>query len=254
MKLHYKLYGQGPPVVVLHGLFGSLENWHYISGQLAARFQVYGVDQRNHGRSPHAPEIDYKVMAADLLEFLDDHGLASAHLLGHSMGDKTAMQFAMLYPQRVRRLVVVDIAPRSYEPSHREILDAMLRLQPGRYRSRLEMDQALSSAIPEPAVRQFLLKSVTRDGDGQFAWRLNLDALSANYDRITAALSEEGPCPAPALFISGELSDYLRPGDHATILRLFPEAVFRVIPGASHWVHAEAPGPFLRAVLEFLAG
>jgi len=252
MTLHDKVYGAGLPLVVLHGLFGSLENWHYINSQLSDTFRVFGVDQRNHGRSPHHPEMNYLAMAEDLRQFLDERGLESAHVLGHSMGGKTAMQFAMLHPRRVHRLIVVDIAPRSYPPGHREILDAMLRLDLARHASRLEMDQALTPAIPDPAVRQFLLKSVTRHADGPFHWRLNLQALSGHYSEITAGLTAERVSPVPALFIAGERSDYLRPEDEPGIRRLFPRVTFKIIPNAGHWVHAEAPVPFLNAVREFL--
>lgn len=252
MTLNHKVYGEGPPLIILHGLFGSLENWHYISGQLSDRFQVIAVDQRNHGRSPHHPQMNYRVLAEDIRQLIEQRGIQSANVLGHSMGGKAAMRLTLDHPECVLRLVVVDIAPRQYEPSHRHILEALRGLELSRFQTRLEMDEALAGAIPEPAVRQFLLKSVSRDEHG-FRWRMNLEALAANYSEITAGLVAGKSSDIPALFVSGEQSDYIRPEDHALIRGLFPRATFRVIPGAGHWVHAESPAAFLQSVIDFLA-
>ena len=169
MQLHFRSYGDGEPLIILHGLFGSLDNWHSMSVKLAAPFQVFAVDQRNHGASPHSPEMSYPIMADDLEEFLQSQGLARAYVMGHSMGGKTAMQFALRYPHRVERLVVVDIAPRVYSPLHARILEALLALDLASFKTRKQVEDALASAIPELGTRQFLLKNLTRGAEGHFA-------------------------------------------------------------------------------------
>src|SRR5258707_8793058 len=184
MQLHFRSYGQGSPLIILHGLFGSLENWLTVSERLSSRFQVFAVDQRNHGQSPHSSEMDYKLMAEDLAEFMHTHHLAEAHILGHSMGGKTAMQFAFLYPGYVRRLVVVDIAPRMYAPRHNQILKAMLSLDLAHFTDRKQIEKALEPQIPELALRQFLIKSVARLPSGGFSLKLNFEGEKKKYKKI----------------------------------------------------------------------
>ena len=250
--LHFETRGHGPPLVILHGLFGSLDNWHTVSNQLAPHFQVLAVDQRNHGRSFHSPEMAYPLMARDLLDFLERQGLGRASLLGHSMGGKTAMEFALRYPARLDRLIVVDIAPRAYSPRHRHILDALLGLDLAACSSRLQIEAALAPAIPCQATRRFLLKSLERSPHGAFRWRINLPAIADNCGRLCEALGPGRTCSRPALFIGGGQSDYLLPEDFDSIRRLFPHAQFQTLAGAGHWVHADAPQPFVRTALEFL--
>lgn len=252
MQLHFQSYGQGPPLIILHGLFGSLENWHSISQKLAADFQVFAVDQRNHGRSPHAAEMSYQSMAGDLKEFVTTHQLSAVNLLGHSLGGKVAMFFALNYPDLMEKLVVVDIAPRAYPPHHSEILNALSSLDLPSFKNRKDLETHLAPSIPDLATRQFLLKNVKRDSAGTFYWQMNLAAIHRNYDRLNEALSSQQPFTKPALFISGERSDYIRDEDLASIRKLFPQAAHCKIPGASHWVHADAPEAFLRKVREFL--
>ena len=238
--------------MVLHGLFGSLDNWHTLSNKLAGHFQVLAVDQRNHGHSFHSPEMSYPLMAQDLFEFLERQGLGRASLLGHSMGGKTAMEFALRYPARLDKLVVVDIAPRAYSPRHRHILDALLSLDLAACSSRRQMEAALAPAIPGELTRQFLLKSVERNAQGAFRWTMNLQGIANNYERLCEALDQGRACSRPALFIGGGESDYLLAEDFDSIHRLFPHAQFRSLAGAGHWVHADAPQAFARLVLEFL--
>jgi pimeloyl-ACP methyl ester carboxylesterase len=238
--------------VVLHGLFGSLDNWHTVSSALAAHFQVLAVDQRNHGRSFHSPEMSYPLMAEDLFEFLERQCLERASLLGHSMGGKTAMEFALRYPARLDNLIVVDIAPRAYSPRHRHILEALLSLDLAACGSRRQMEDALAPAIQGKVTRQFLLKSVERDPHGAFRWRMNLQGIADNYGRLCEALDQGRACSQPALFIGGGESDYLLAEDFDSIRRLFPRARFHTLAGAGHWVHADAPQAFARLVLDFL--
>ena len=254
MELFFKHYGDdGPPLVILHGLLGASGNWHTLSSRaFAPHFSVYAVDQRNHGRSPHADAFDYPTMADDLAHFMDRHDLAAAHLLGHSMGGKTAMHFALAHPDRVRRLIVVDIAPKRYPARHAEIIDALRATDPAAFASRQEIDAALARHIPSLPIRQFLLKNLEHDGQGGYSWKMNLDAIHRHYDRINVGLEAEGTFDGPTRFIRGGASDYVDEGDLPRIRRHFPQAELVTIPKAGHWVHAEAPQPFAEAVLDFL--
>jgi pimeloyl-ACP methyl ester carboxylesterase len=252
MQLHFKSYGQGRPLIVLHGLLGSLDNWHSISLQLAGHFQVFAVDQRNHGCSPHSPEMDYYLMAEDLNEFMRAQHLPHARVLGHSMGAKTAMQLALLHPDRVEKLIAVDLAPRAYPLRHERIFAGLLSIDPAAFQTRKQMEEALAPSIPDLALRQFLLKNVTRDPGGRFRWKIGLREIHRNYARLAEALAHERPFTKPTLFIRGENSDYLREEDLSSIHRLFPHAQLQAIPKAGHLVHAENPGAFLEAVLKFL--
>jgi len=253
MKLNYQRYGQGRPLLILHGLFGSLTNWHTLSKRLGEHYEVFAVDQRNHGSSPHSAEFNYVEMAADLREFMRDRQLASAYLLGHSMGGKTAMQLALTDPDLVEKLIVVDIAPKAYPPHHDEIFDALCELELSRYTSRSELDQALAGKIAGLTTRQFLLTNVTRDEAGRFTWKINLDAIRQNYPAIIGGLEQAGRFDQPTLFVRGATSDYIQDEDAALITSIFPQARIATIDGAGHWVHAEAPAAFFNVVREFLA-
>jgi esterase len=252
MKLHYRHYGSGNPLIVLHGFLGSLNNWHTLARALGEHFHVFTVDARNHGASPHADEFTYPSMAADLLEFMGDQGLDRVTLLGHSMGGKTAMEAVLTRPEAFEKLIVVDIAPKAYTGWHDEILQAMLALDIDSAMSREEIEGVLAFQIPNLAVRQFVMTNLKRESSGRFRWKVNLPALRRNYEEVLREQSGGRPYRGPSLFLSGERSNHLTPVDHPAILRLFPGAIFRVIPGAGHWVHADAPAEFLRAVVEFM--
>jgi pimeloyl-ACP methyl ester carboxylesterase len=253
MRLNFREYGQGEPLVILHGLFGSLDNWHFISTRLSEHFRVFALDLRNHGHSPHDDAMNYSVMSEDLLEFMRKHSLPDANVLGHSMGGKVAMQFALANPSRVRKLIIADMAPRAYAPTHENIFNALLALDLKRFQTRQQFDEALAPAIPDFAVRRFLLKSLSRDANGNFAWKFNLAALHKNYPTLNAALKMERPFEQPALFVRGEKSSYIRDEDFALIRDFFPSARIETILGASHWLHAEAPENFLSIVKNFLS-
>jgi pimeloyl-ACP methyl ester carboxylesterase len=252
MQLHFKEYGQGEPLIVLHGLFGSLENWQAISDGLSDTFHIFALDQRNHGRSPHSAEMNYAVMARDIGEFMEQHSLPSTHLLGHSMGGKAAMQFALSQADKVNKLIIADIAPRRYARSHEAIFKAMLTLDMKQFKTRQEIEVALEPEIPEWTVRRFLLKNLTRDEHGSFQWRINLPALYQHYDEINEAPDAGVPFEKPALFVRGAQSDYISDADVPEIRRLFPRAEIQTLPNTSHWLHAEAPVEFIRLAREFL--
>ena len=184
MQLHFQERGQGEPVVILHGLFGSSDNWSSISPQLAPYFHVFAVDLRNHGRSGHDGQMSYPIMAQDLHEFLNLQKLEWSHVLGHSLGGKAAMQFALSFPRRVRKLIVLDVAPRSYPPYHDGILSALLALDLTAYTTRKQIEDALAPAIPDLSLRQFLLKNLARDSSGGLHWRMGLAELNHSYARL----------------------------------------------------------------------
>ncbi|SDK78210.1 Pimeloyl-ACP methyl ester carboxylesterase [Methylophilus rhizosphaerae] len=249
MQLHYQILGQGQPLVFLHGLFGSGDNWGAIARYFSQHYQVNSVDLRNHGCSPHSDTQTYPEMAGDLLDTLNALGADQIHLLGHSFGGKVAMQFATQYPQRVNKLIVVDMGIRAYADAHTQLIAAMQAVDLSQAQSRGEVDKALAAAIPNLAVRQFLLTNLVKT-EGQLHWRINLPALRANYAHFQAALPAhyEKPC----LFIRGERSDYVRQKDIVEIQQQFPRAEFVSLP-TDHWVHAEQPQLFIQAVEDFLS-
>lgn len=253
VQLAYRDVGSGPPLVILHGLFGSGRNWTRLARQLGETWQVFALDLRNHGDSPWTEGMSYPALAEDVLAFLDRQGLETATVVGHSMGGKTAMALALLYPERVKALVVVDMAPVAYETGFRPYIEAMQRLDLHRLSRRAEADAGLQAAVPDPGIRAFLLQNLVANPNG-FAWRLNLAALAAGMAAI-------GDFPETltgrtyggrTLFLGGGLSDYIGEGHRPTIHRLFPGAGIEMLPGVGHWVHAEAPETFLARVQAFL--
>jgi pimeloyl-ACP methyl ester carboxylesterase len=251
MQLHYQSLGQGQPLVLLHGLFGSGDNWGTVAKYFSQHYQVMSMDLRNHGRSPHIDSQSYADMADDLLELCDALGLDNIHLLGHSMGGKVAMKFATQHPDRVKKLIVVDMAPRAYADAHTHLIDAMLAVDLSTMQSRSEVDKALSSKIPEAMVRQFLLMNLVKSESTQLAWRINLPALKTNYPRLVEPVYENARYEKPCLFIRGINSDYVQDHDIAKIKAIFTQAQFVDLP-TGHWVHAEQPQTFIATVERFL--
>ncbi|MCB0521864.1 MAG: alpha/beta fold hydrolase [Saprospiraceae bacterium] len=253
MELNYKTFGQGDPVIILHGLFGTLDNWQTIARKLAEHYSVYILDQRNHGRSPHSETHDYPSMAEDLRQFMESHWMYDgAHVIGHSMGGKTAMQFALDHPDLVKKLVVVDIAPKAYNGGHHEIFDALFSMDLDKIADRSEADSLLAEKIKEPDVRLFLMKNLSRKKEGGYEFKMSLPALYKHYDNILAAVSGEHPFEGPSLFIRGGRSRHMEDGDEVLIKKLFPQAIIETVAGAGHWVHAEKPEELLKLVGKFL--
>jgi len=252
IPLFYRRHGAGPPLIILHGLLGSGDNWQTLSRKVfAEHFDVFTVDQRNHGRSPHSDVFDYPTMVDDLTAFMEAHRLDTVHLLGHSMGGKTAMHFALTHPGRTDSLIVVDIAPKVYPPAHTVIFDALRSLDFGAYRTRAAIDAALRGQIPDDAVRAFLLKNLRRDGHGGYAWKVNIESIHRNYTHLSGSLEADGLFEGPALFVRGDASDYVADEDRELIISFFPDAEIATIDDAGHWVHADRPREFAEAVLEF---
>lgn len=253
MQLHFTESGAGQAVILLHGLFGSSDNWQPIARQLAERHQVFALDHRNHGRSPHSAEMDYPLMAADVDRFMGRRGLASALVIGHSMGGKTAMQLALHFPQRVRKLVVGDMAPRAYAPAHDQIFAALLALDLARFATRAQVDAALAPEIPNPVLRRFLLKNLGYSPENRLSWKINLQDIAQNYWRLREPVAGAGPYPGPVLFLRAGKSRFMLPEDEPLIREWFPAAEIQTLAEASHWLHADQPEEFLRLVLDFFA-
>jgi pimeloyl-ACP methyl ester carboxylesterase len=250
MKLNFKKSGTGPPLVILHGLFGSLDNWFSIAKELVEHYTLYLVDQRNHGDSPHSNEWNYEVMVEDLRELLDAEGLDAVYLMGHSMGGKTVMNFAVQYPERVRKLIVGDIAPRYYPIHHQVILEGLNALNLSQLQSRKEADDLLAPYIPELGVRQFLLKSLGRDANG-FAWKINLSVITEHIEEVGKALDEGTIFEGPTLFLGGDNSSYIQENDLPGMKHHFPNCTWISIPNAGHWLHAEQPQAVVTEMRKF---
>lgn len=248
MQLHYQTLGQGQPLVLLHGLFGSADNWGSVAKHFAQHYQVISVDLRNHGRSPHSDSQTYAEMADDLLQLCDTLGLSQIYLLGHSLGGKVAMQFATQYPKKVSKLIVVDMAMRAYRDRYTQLMDHMLAVNLSQMASRNDVDRALADTIPNVRVRQFLLTNLINN-EGQLQWRINLPALKANYATLIAAVNVH--FDQPSLFIRGERSDYVNDRDITELQQHFSQAQVVTLP-TDHWVHAEQPQLFIQSVEAFL--
>ncbi|HJS13995.1 MAG TPA: alpha/beta fold hydrolase [Rheinheimera sp.] len=251
MILHTEITGQGQAIVLIHGLFGSYENLGVIARALAGQWQVVNLDMRNHGRSDWHDSMSYALMAEDVKDTLDHLGLDQVILLGHSMGGKIAMEFALRYPERVNKLILADISPVQNRPRHLEILSALDGIDLNNLQSRQQADQQLALSITEIGVRQFLLKSLYKEDD-HFRWRFNIKALIANYPQLLEAPPSKGPYTGPTLFIKGAESDYLLPEHQSLIQQLFPHSKAKVIMGTGHWLHAEKPVAFAKIVTDFL--
>ena len=269
MELFYRELGEGPPLIILHGLYGSSDNWLSIARILAEHFHVYLPDQRNHGQSPHSPRHDYHVLCEDLADFMENHAIGKAVILGHSMGGKTAMFYAACHPESISTLIVVDISPRTYpfkEQSgtsfslHKQMMEAMLRINPETLTSRRDAMEKLENEIPSDRIRQFLLKNLTHGRDNRFRWKMNLPVLYEQLPNILKGLDSEPEWQDkqffsfPVLFIRGSNSGYIGEKDIPVIKHLFPYAEIVSIPDTGHWVHAEQPELFIKTLLEFLKG
>ncbi|MEL7162770.1 MAG: alpha/beta fold hydrolase [Bacteroidota bacterium] len=251
--LHHKTFGEGPALVILHGLFGMLDNWQTLARKWADRHRVVLLDLRNHGRSPHEPEMDYSLMARDVAETLEALEVDVCDLLGHSMGGKVAMQLALDYPELVRKLIVVDIAPRRYAPGHTTIFAALEALDPATVTDRKEAAAQMTDYVSDPGIQLFLLKNLTRRLEGGFRWRMNLPVIAAHYDKLIGPVGNLGDSfPGPTLFIRGGNSGYVKDEDLDFIRALFPAADLITVVGAGHWVHAERPKQLMDTVNEFL--
>lgn len=253
MKLHSQIIGEGRPMLILHGFLGMSDNWKTLGNDFAeAGFQVHLIDQRNHGRSPHSDTFNYLELAKDIKEYIDSHHLENVILIGHSMGGKTAMTVAALFPHLIEKLVVVDIAPKYYAPHHQTILEGLAAIDNASLTSRGDADELLSQYIKEKAVRMFLLKNLYWKTKEKLGLRLNLEVLTSQVEELGKALPGDYSYSNPTLFIKGERSNYITSEDKALIEKHFPKAAIVSIPKAGHWVHAENKDEFYRTVMNFI--
>jgi esterase len=254
MKLFYREFGEGPPVIILHGLFGQSDNWVTVGRRIADQFHVYIPDQRNHGQSPHTPVQSFPAMSDDLAQFIDEHDIENPILIGHSMGGKAAMTYALENPLKVSKLVIIDISPRRYPEriTHTQVISQMMGIDLEKVTSRGEVEKMLDSNIADPRVRMFIMKNLYYKMHGKLAWRINLEAINQSMDLLFDAVSSHSRYKGPTLFIRGGKSDYVPDGDIPLITSLFPEVVIKTISGASHWVHADAPEELCFMLSSFL--
>lgn len=262
MQLFYKQYSTtGKSLIILHGLFGQQGNWSMQAKAFAENFKVYGFDARNHGQSPHAESMSYAEMAADILETMDVIGIPVADFIGHSMGGKIAMQLALTHPERVGKLLVVDIAPVNYDTGPNEELLALQELELDKISSRKDADLILQTRLPNKAIRDFLLTNLQRNSEGAFQWRMNLAVIVKDYALLKSweevEAKEDGKnrrneFSGETLFVKGENSSYLLTAHTDETLMLFPKAKVKVIQDAGHWVHNEKPEQFFNVAQKFL--
>jgi esterase len=255
MKLFYRQVGEtGSPIIILHGLFGSCDNWLTIGKVFGETNRVYMLDQRNHGQSPRSDVFNYQVMAEDLKEFIDEHHLEKSILIGHSMGGKTVMQFAMNYPDNFSKMIVVDIAPKFYPVHHSMILQGLASIDLSILKSRTESNELMKRFEESEGVRQFLLKNLWRNPEknNEFDWRINIPVISKNIYIVGHELSNEHPVNQPVLFIRGSESHYIQDEDERKIWELFPNYELITIEGAGHWVQADKPQVFIETVQQFI--
>lgn len=254
VALNFEESGGGLPVIIMHGLFGSLANWRGVARQLADTYRVINIDLRNHGRSPWAPDLSYDAMAADVLALMDKLGLERAKLLGHSLGGKLAMVLADQAPERFTRLVVVDIAPKTYPAWHQHIFAGLRAVDLAHLASREQAKNQMGQFIFDPEVRSFLaanLSHVTQGGQLIWRWRFNLDVLQQTYPQTSQMPGLQGFFCGPALFIRGAGSAYIEPDDHSLITQNFPGSCIYTLKKARHWPHIEDPQGFMRAIRTF---
>ncbi len=252
MELNHKIIGEGEPIIILHGLFGMLDNWQTVAKELAEDYMVILVDLRNHGKSPHSDDWSIKLMAQDVLDFMHANWIFEATVMGHSMGGKVAMEMALSENDLIKKLIVVDIAPRAYDRGHDLIIDTLNSVPITEIESRNEAEEYLEKQISDWGIRQFLLKNISRNKEGGYRWKMNLPVITENYETILQETPGGREYDHPSLFIAGGNSNYIQPEDKEYIKILFPEAEIKTIEGAGHWVHAEKRQEVVEMVRAFL--
>jgi pimeloyl-ACP methyl ester carboxylesterase len=254
MRLFFRHFGTGEPVIILHGVFGMSDNWVSIGRRLASTFSVFIPDQRNHGHSPHSHTFNYSALTEDLMEFIEENSIEAPVLIGHSMGGKVAMNFVMDVSLPVRKLVVIDISPRSYPPrqEHIQILQAMRSVDFNRLKTRSAIESEIRIRIESERIQAFILKNLYRINEDRMGWRINLEALNENLEVISGAIPAKGIFRNPTLFLKGQRSDYITDTDELLIKESYPAAIIKSVPGASHWVHADEPDLLCSMLGQFL--
>jgi esterase len=251
--LHVKVAGEGEPLVLLHGLFGSLENLGAVARFLTSNFKVYSVDLPNHGRSSHLDGADLAHMASAISRWMNEAGLTSVGLVGHSLGGKVAMEIALSHPDRVKGVAVIDIAPVTYPPRHQDVFAGLNAINPAAITNRAEAEALMAPHVTEEAVRSFLLKNLTKTDSG-FEWRMNLQDIQRQYEHLIGENRSDAVYPGPVLFLKGGNSDYIKPDYRQAITRRFPAAQLKIVPDTGHWLHAEKPELTATLIRKFFLG
>ncbi len=251
MKLFFRKTGSGEPLIILHGLFGTADNWNTLAKKYGELFSTYTVDLRNHGQSPHSDEWGYTVMAQDVIELMEAEGLEKINLMGHSMGGKVAMVMAGMIPEKINKLIIADIAPKYYRPHHTEILTALNGLDLVNTKTRKEAETYMELQIPDFGTRQFLLKNLYWNNE-QLAWRFNLPIITQQIEKVGEELFDDVKYEGPTLFLRGGNSNYIHDSDIDNILEHFPNSELTTIEDAGHWLHAEKPMEYLEKTVRFL--
>lgn len=253
--LHSKIYGEdksGTPLLVFHGLFGMLDNWGSFGKEMGEFFPVHLIDLRNHGKSFHSEEMSHEVLANDILHYIEYHNIQKINLLGHSLGGKAVMQFAITHPVKMEKLIVVDISPKAYPPHHQGILKALESVDFEQVATRQDVEEVLQQYIPEKSVIQFLAKNLYWTEDKKLNWRFNLRTLSEKYSEFVSNAIKFGVFAGETLFIGGAKSNYILPQDEFQIKQQFPNSSVVKISNAGHWVQAENPKDFADVVKDFI--
>jgi len=251
--LHSKILGKGQPFIILHGFLGMSDNWKTLGSKYSENgFEVHLIDQRNHGKSFHSPEFNYDLLSDDVINYMDHHNIDVAFVMGHSMGGKTAMQLATSHPDRVKKLIVADIAPKFYPPHHDFIFNGLSHLDFDKISDRREADEELSKHIKDRGIRQFLLKNLYWAQKDRLGFRFNLDVLKNKMEEIGDNIFPNAIFDGPTLFLRGDRSEYIQSNDFAEIKRHFPNAEIETIDKAGHWLHAENPNQFFEKSFRFL--
>ncbi len=260
MKLHYRSINQGEPLFILHGLYGSSDNWLSLSKKINSKYNIIIPDLRNHGISPHSPIHSYQAMAKDIKELADSLNTRKINIIGHSMGGKVAMEFACMFPEIIEKIVVIDIAPKNYNTpefqhhleNHGVIIKQMLTYSFEGKKSRTDIDNDFAKNIKDFATRQFILKNIKRK-DGKFEWKINIESISMNIHKIMEnSLKRDYLFSKPTLFIKAENSDYIEQDDMECIKKTFPAAELVSIPHCGHWIHTEQPETLIETINNFL--
>lgn len=249
--LNHKVFGEGQPLVIIHGFMGSLDNWLTLGKKFAENFQVILVDQRNHGKSFHSDEWGYDEMVEDLDRLIDHLGLENPILLGHSMGGKTVMQYGAYHDGTADKIIVADIGPKEYAPHHHDILNGLSAVPINQIKSRDEADAILKEYVYDIGVRTFLLKNIARSSEG-FSWKMNLEVFKQNDTAVGQPLNYRFPIETDTLFIRGGASNYIVDDEWDDIESIFPNSSLKTIEGAGHWLHAEKPQEFYDLVMNFI--
>ena len=254
MKLFFRKYGSGQPLIILHGLFGQSDNWNTLAKQFSEhQLEVYTVDLRNHGHSPWSDDWNYPVMSKDILEFIYDHNLQNVILLGHSLGGKVAMQFAFEHPDKLSKLIVVDIAPRDYPPIQDAVIKGLLSVDLSVLKTRKKVVEQLSLHVKDAGTKLLLSKNLFWKEEDQLGWRFNLKILSEKYETIAKNIpTQKNNSPVQTLFIRGENSNYISESDKPVIFKMFPKTEFATVKNSGHWIHADKPNEFFEETMRFI--